>query len=656
MLRHINRAIGTIVLVALLGVGIINLIVVLGGSFYLSFNLLDGLGSQEAASTIAAIVGVLGLMVVPVALGVVVFGTLRGAERYMLMIKYLGRKLFPLFAMAGVTLCTAMVIIVISVMGGFLSLMSEAAQKLTGDITLRAGLAGFPHYEEIIAELEKQEEVVAATPLIRTFGLLNLQGDVEPVEVMGIQPEGLDAVVGYRGALYWNKQRMQEEREFHSRNESPQGMRDGFERRAEILFNRYDLEKLGMSLETPPQWVIPEKRDDDDESKSDRQEPRHGIVLGIELDNRNRRTKEGTYLLVDNWSLTDEVTLTVMPISDRGTPLDTSVERFNVVNEFKSGLYEIDNNRVYVPFDVLQKMLQMEESKAYDRIDPETLKPIGDPTIIPGRTTEIAIRGAEGIELGELLGIVRSVAGKIQIKHEDTRAIYAMTWRQQHGTLLGAVRNEKRLLTFLFGIISLVAIVMIAVIFCMIVMDKTRDIGTLRAIGASRGGVMSIFLGYGLTVGLIGSGLGLILAASVVLNLNEIHAWLAHGMGVWIFGLLCVVAGLVAGVILGAVFGAIRKQMLIWMLKAGLAFAVIGAIVAVSILMSKTGFSQELNETISVTIWDPRVYFFDRIPTRLDNTEVFLIMTVAVCSSVIGSLIPAMLAGKVDPVRALRYE
>ena len=58
----------------------------------------------------------------------------------------------------------------------------------------------------------------------------------------------------------------------------------------------------------------------------------------------------------------------------------------------------------------------------------------------------------------------------------------------------------------LFGIISLTAVFLVLAIFWAMVSEKTKDIGVLRAIGASRPGVAGLWLSYGLAIGV---GLGL---------------------------------------------------------------------------------------------------------------------------------------------------
>jgi lipoprotein-releasing system permease protein len=57
-----------------------------------------------------------------------------------------------------------------------------------------------------------------------------------------------------------------------------------------------------------------------------------------------------------------------------------------------------------------------------------------------------------------------------------------------------------------------------------------------------------------------------------------------------------------------------------------------------------------------VQIWDPEVYAFDTIPNTMAPKEVAIILGVAVVSSVLGALVPAIRAARLNPVEALRWE
>ena len=67
--------------------------------------------------------------------------------------------------------------------------------------------------------------------------------------------------------------------------------------------------------------------------------------------------------------------------------------------------------------------------------------------------------------------------------------------------------------------------------FFMIVVEKTRDIGILKSLGASCRGVMTIFMSYGLSLGTVGAGVGMVIGLIFVAEINTIAHFLERLMG-----------------------------------------------------------------------------------------------------------------------------
>jgi hypothetical protein len=92
--------------------------------------------------------------------------------------RLLQRKRIAFFSVGAVTLCVAMMIIVNSVMGGFVDSIRARANGLLGDLILDGGLQGFPFYQEFINQVsalkDKEGEPIIeqATPLIHSYGIL----------------------------------------------------------------------------------------------------------------------------------------------------------------------------------------------------------------------------------------------------------------------------------------------------------------------------------------------------------------------------------------------------------------------------------------------------------------------------------------------------
>ena len=222
---------------------------------------------------------------------------------------------------------------------------------------------------------------------------------------------------------------------------------------------------------------------------------------------------------------------------------------FRYADDSRTGIYEIDSQHMYCDFELLQKLLQMD---AAERIDPETLETIGT---APARCSQIQIKTIDGLTPGKIQALCRRMEGTYHGYIEDERfdldlfegrlisSVRAMTWQESQAHIIVPVEKERILVTILFGIISLVAVTLVLCILYMIVLQKTRDIGIVKSIGGSSGGVAFIFVMYGAAVGIAGSILGTILGSLFVLYINEIQdlliklnpAWRVWDMEVYSF-------------------------------------------------------------------------------------------------------------------------
>ncbi len=88
------------------------------------------------------------------------------------------------------------------------------------------------------------------------------------------------------------------------------------------------------------------------------------------------------------------------------------------------------------------------------------------------------------------------------------------TWYEQHETLYRVMKNEKYV-TFMI-LVLMIAILAINIVgsLSMIVLEKTKDIAVIKSMGGTQGLIRRIFLGEGLLVGLVGGGVGLVIAMS----------------------------------------------------------------------------------------------------------------------------------------------
>jgi len=224
-------------------------------------------------------------------------------------------------------------------------------------------------------------------------------------------------------------------------------------------------------------------------------------------------------------------------------------------------VYEVDERVVLIPLDVAQEMLHLHAAKRIPKANPAKESASVGPTVLPdpnqpetfpdipsvanliddpARATHVLIRGKGDMESTEQAIALRKRCEAVYAAFAERHAhhvpakesIRILTWEEQNETMIGAVKTETALLLVLFMIISLVAVFLILAIFWSMVAEKTKDIGVLRAVGASGAGVAGLWVMYGLAIGLVGSALGMVLAFTIVHNINPIHEWLGMKLGI----------------------------------------------------------------------------------------------------------------------------
>lgn len=238
--------------------------------------------------------------------------------------RYLTSRLIPLIAIGAVALCVAMVVTVVSVMTGFLDLLRGAGRSIVGDVIVSSGIAGMPHYEDLIERIDALPECHKATPVIDTFGLLRMpyprgpEKEIVTTQVWAIDPASFARVTDYADNLYWRRP-------------------------------ADDAARAAMRPDDP-RIDVPEMRLSDGMTLVESSSGRPGVAIGMHVSVANERQSDGSYRPRYGWSMPGrDVTLTLVPVSSRGKIAEPREEAFPIVNEVQSGVYEVDKNRIFAP-------------------------------------------------------------------------------------------------------------------------------------------------------------------------------------------------------------------------------------------------------------------------------------------------------------------
>ncbi len=222
------------------------------------------------------------------------------------------------------------------------------------------------------------------------------------------------------------------------------------------------------------------------------------IIRGIDIDVEKNTTSLKKYITKGEFRLSEgevimgselakkfgaNISSTISLVS----PVTNKSYDFKIAAFFNSGMYDYDANIVFINIPDARRILNLGdlvggfEIKIKDRFSPEEVKN----------------------NIAAILGYDYTIR----------------TWMESNKSFFSALKLEKLTMFVILTLIVIVAALNIATSLIMTVMEKTKDIGILRAIGATKRSIMAIFALNGTLIGLGGTGLGVglgILLANVL--------------------------------------------------------------------------------------------------------------------------------------------
>lgn len=249
------------------------------------------------------------------------------------------------------------------------------------------------------------------------------------------------------------------------------------------------------------------------------------------------------------------------------------IAKYTVLGFFKTGYYDFDTKLILMSLP-----------------DSQRLFAVGD------------VAYAIGIKITDIFKMNR-VASEIQsaVGYEFA----TMTAEQRNHNLFYALKLEKLIMTIILFLVIISAGFTIMGTIVMVVMEKRRAIGILKAMGARPGSIMVIFILEGFLIGVTGTLIGVVTGLAAALNLESIILWVED---------------------------------------------------MINIVAENAYLLFNLGPFYRINIVPTNVYYIDSIPTQISPEFVVFIAASAVFLSTFAAVFPAWQASRNKPVETIRYE
>ncbi len=213
-----------------------------------------------------------------------------------------------------------------------------------------------------------------------------------------------------------------------------------------------------------------------------------GVIVGVQLADR--------FFL----QLGDPIIL-ISPLGGAPTPIGPAprMERFRVAGFFRTQFYQFDDGLLYAQLGAVQGFMRLDDVV----------------TGIEVRTTD----PYRSLSVGE------------RIEAELGGLYFARDWKDFYPSFFQALKTERVMMFVLLSFIMVVAGFIIIATLIMMIMEKSRDIAILKAMGCDDDGILRVFALEGILIGLVGLGLGLGMGLVITWNLGWIQVVVERTLG-----------------------------------------------------------------------------------------------------------------------------
>ena len=334
----------------------------------------------------------------------------------------------------GVTLGVGALIVVLSVMAGFQQRLTEKIIGFNAHITVApTDGAVLYDYDKLVGEIQKQPDVMAASPIIRGPVLVEHQGEMSPAFIKSVPVDGDDPVLPIKKYLIMG-----------------------------------DWELRGDSVIVGKEW-----------SK------RNGAFPGDKI------TIYGAAQVQSFLHRNDKNQVVALP------------EEPIIRGVFQTGQFDYDLNYILVSTEMAQSIWGMKDA-------------------VHG----IAVRVKDPDQAGEV---------KDRLNNVLPQTLHSRTWMDDNRDLFNAIGIERVVMACILCLILMVAAFGLCSTLITTTIQKSREIGLMKALGANDLQVCGVFLFHGTVVGVVGAVSGTILGLVILHYLNVIRDFLLYTFHIQVF-------------------------------------------------------------------------------------------------------------------------